>query len=700
MPSAGKHIVRLGLLFVTAVIFVGVGALTHGPWATMKAVVLMFTTWVMWAGLRALLNDSLDAALVTLCLVMVASFLPQPAMGLSLVFAIGVAMGGLLRGNEFQPKFSVGGAETPQWDGVAWLIWFSMVPLLGFMANGKFITHDIFHPLYELSIGHSYGLSMLHPPDLSYAGKGIRFHFLTTRLPVLFSELLDASLLEGVYFLAPAFLAVMAAVILTAFFKRHKDIRIPILVVFFCPWNGGPLNLVVNFTNVTQQFDTSYYVGMLVLIIASHYLITGEKTKLYVTGALLILVKASFFLILLGGIFLFYVRDRRYWEALVMTGALSVTLAALYALFLSGAHLHNHWMIFPNYIYRVLHDGRSAMTSLDWLQVISFAVFAPVWAVTVFLSFFSKAPWSTAMMAVSAVALSGLLGFTFLTEVTERNAEQFMRGSAFFGAVVVWNWWSAYTAELRPLFRRALTALMMAVVFVSAVRTLVWAPGYAIFTAMTPQAAARPFRTVITEDMARAYTKLGALPEGVTLFAKHYETPILKKSDNHPVTAFVRSAMSGRQMYNEEFMQKAVGMEPDYPQRFANVEYFYETMVIPSVQSRQYMKRPTFLEIDKRKEKARPFSAQSGLEAKGLRFFGLGKEWSWVNREYFVDFAIEDELAALRKTGDPQEWARTFLRKNRIRYIVLEHGDKPSPTLKAMTQPVVEQGSVTVLKLR
>ncbi len=358
---------NLILFAASAVIFIACATFTHGPDVLLKSFVALLAAGAVYYALRIGADDATDAVLWLLAALMGVSFLDNSYLLPACLCFLGVCLCVLAaRLHKFRvlayDDFSRALALDP-WDSLGWALWLLVVPLLGFVTHDGLVSHDSFHPVYEASIGHSYGPSIFHAMDLSYAGKPMRFHFLSTRLPIFLSHVLGVSLVDAVYFILPLLLCVITIIVVSDLLRENESLRTPVPALLFAPTACGFLELYTDFINLTVYMNASYHVGAILLIIACGYLIKERLLLLYATGALLILTKISFFFVLAGAILLWGFRLKRFRQTWLLLLALGVSAVVLYKLFLSGAHQHNHWLVFPNFVFRLWTLFRDACTS-------------------------------------------------------------------------------------------------------------------------------------------------------------------------------------------------------------------------------------------------------------------------------------------------------------------------------------------------
>jgi hypothetical protein len=205
---------------------------------TVTALIMLFLSFL--CGIYTLsmfTHNRIAASLLTLVIILILSFFPPyHAAVLSTLFLISSILILVIKKEIFktfiQQDFLV--LKTLSYaDIIMWEILFFAGASFGFWACNYFFTHDYIHPLYEASIGQSYhNYSILNTPDLSFYGKLLKCHFLSTNLPIYFSEIFNLPLFETIYFITPLFSLLMVFLVITAFFRKYPTLKIPLVVLF------------------------------------------------------------------------------------------------------------------------------------------------------------------------------------------------------------------------------------------------------------------------------------------------------------------------------------------------------------------------------------------------------------------------------------------------------------------------------------
>lgn len=691
---------RSALIFAPVVLSL-VSRLTHGPLQTVVLLVLAASGYLAFSGLRVLLRDVLSALLAFIAVVLVTSFLPaaaqKPVIAASLIVSAGLCLWrreALIQSlrEDFSLLASPGAASTIWfWTGMLVLVLFQ-----GVWGAGGFYALDGHHPVYELSNGQCYFFNLFSPPDLSFAGKHFRYHFLSTRLPFFVSRLTGLPLLDASYFILPVLVVVLAAVLVHILLRR-AGFRVPLLFLLFFPTLFlGPR---ASFDGLAQRLFPiipSYGLGLVLMILSLLFARAGRWKLFYAAAALLLVVKASFFLVLAGGIVVLSARSwdvRKLFQHGIILGVIFVVGTKVW---LSGAHGHNQWILFPAFWYDCVDTSRFSLgfpVLVKLFLATSFWCFC-VWPAVQIL----RKPSSNMLSILAAVSLVGNLGL-LVTEVTEDNSCQFAIAASIATVLVLWEWWRARWLEWSAPLRRVAVLSMFLLMGTTASNVLPpvaaqigrWQRGESSGVLSDGR-----WNQVYPRDVVDAYTWLGqnSAPEAVVFFGKHYEY-LSGQAHWWPDSSFIRSALSGRQMWIENFKYKGIGMEPDFPERFAKNLAFYSIFVLSSPRSRQGL--ALFPDPVFSKEAQPPLNEGPVVGKKVLYYLSLGKKWSWVNRFKDVHYGIRRSLEELSALRPGQDWAEGLIQSAEIDYVVLEQGDAPGEWLNARGKEVYRNSTVTIL---
>jgi len=663
----------------------GLSVFMHGIFYGLLSIVLLALFLFYYYGMRFFFKDSLIALFAVLVLLIFSSHFnyvefAMYALGILFIFLF------LYKRRDIKSMLIIDIGILRRInliDALFWVIFFGSIICLFYRGSFGIFAVDRFHPLYELSIGRSFQHSYFSPGDLSYAGKVIRFHFLSTKIPLYFSKIFGISLLESIYFIMPMFFAFVFFLLFNFFFAIFPTIRIPLWFLLFFP-GYCYCDRIDTFFFRAVLVSGSYFLGYILFILALYFVMSKKYGWFFIAASILILVKASFFLTLFGGeaLFLLLQRNFKYIAYLIFPLGLLFLLGTY--LFLSGAHGQNLWIICPSIFYY----WKCGIVSTFWF----------VWFVIVFLSmsfvFFSKIKENQLLLLLAATAISGILGTLLVTECTETNSFQFYVAAYFCVAIVFWHVFDwlikKFFSGIRFPFRSSLTLFILIPAC-----TMVYKP-FEVFSNVLRR---RIERRVFDADLVDAYLWFNkhTISNGIVLFGKQYEfaTVLTWMSE----VGFIRSALSGKQMYCEERMFKGIIMEPKYAFRFAQIVHFYKNFVVLSDNSKERLRVFCGSQSDEKPVLPLSQSVEDGrvFSHKMLHKLSFGKEWYGKNMMKRVVYECH---LYLKKFKNTQKWARDFLRQTNIGYIVLEYNDKPGHWLQTISEKVYENSSIMILKVK
>ncbi|MCG6154656.1 hypothetical protein [Rubinisphaera margarita] len=659
-------------LAVAILLSFAVGSCFHGVRVTLCVAVLLIAIYAVFRGIDSLVRDRITAFFLTTLTFLLVTFLPAD---LRIWVSLGLTLGCSVAAVRWPGDPTEGGPHDLPFgfrflDGAMWVILFVLVSLAGVSLPTGYLVHDSFHPLYELSIGHSYRTDLLNPPDLSYAGAELHFHFLSTQINSAISDLLQIPVLEAVYFATPACFCFLFLLLLDSFSGTYPTLRAPILIIWFLPlfWETGAH---FNLFDRSLLATPSYALAHLFLLGGVHFLQTRQRSAILLTSIVLLLTKASFFLVFFGAVFLLTCREFNR-KNLSLFIAIGISFALLYKLFLSGAHAHNHWFMFPYGLFVSFEN--EVLGSVPFLFLLS-----------LFAAYFFAVKPNDVRFPVAGVALSGFLGCFILTEATESNHTQFVVATSVASALVIWNVASHILVRRDRAIGICTIAMLLLLCGLSVVQAMRPAIGLAGRVALSRSGdlnANLPHDLIETYSWLREHTP----PDSIVLFGKHYE---------EWGTCMARSALSGRVMYIENTKYKGVGMLPTYGQRMAENIHFYASYVNLSPSSLERI--DAFYAEGFGTVSGTPFSKRRDIRGRIKYWLGFGKDWSWLSRVPQLEYEVREALENFETTD---LWLQQFLESSGTNFIVLENGDQPTKTLLSRTTAVYQTESTTILRTR
>jgi hypothetical protein len=642
-------------------------------------------------------------------------------------------------------------------DTIGWFFIFSFILFLGGYDSEGFFVYDTLHPTYSLSIGQSFSTSIIGAPDLSYAGKELRYNPLFEATPIFLSNILNIPLLSVVYFEEKFMLTILTFITVNSFFEQHLRIKVPILVLFFLPVYSLQFYFSETIFNRSIDFTLSYHISFLLIVIAIHLLIGRRYMLLTLVSIALLNIKAMYFVTLMGGLVLFFLRNKNYKQLFLLFTLAIPVVAIFHSLFLSGSANEALWLVFPQIIYE-------RIPSVFFGQEVNFEFnrWITLWISIVFLYVaiyeYIKNKADDTILILSSIALSGFLGIMLVTEVVTLSSRHFYNAAAFpmilvfyysfkkrylpnyrnstinIVLVIFYIAWSSLIVsyliepELNSLTLALFILLCLGLIFFliknlpnsrKFVEYFIWVMvAVTLVTKVVNNVVInrfiadifieKPIETIVnnkvkdkmfSDELLNGYLWLNKNTEAnsIVLFGSHYDLQ---------TKSFIRSAVSGRQMYLEGVKYKGLGMQENFPLKMANSIYFYETFVKLGGFSKRIMQKiksddyhfvePGFykrsLEIER----------DSSLKAKALHTLSFGKDWSWINMPSKINNRVNFYLSELRKMSeqDAKTWLKYFIVEYSIDYIVLESGDIPRDNLKLLTSVLYQDKGFSILKTK
>jgi hypothetical protein len=526
--------------------------------------------------------------------------------------------------------------------------------------EGGVAMFDWFHPMYELSNGRSFQSGLFNVSDLSYAGKALKFHFLGSQIPMLLSWLLGGGIVESVGGYIIAFYMCWF-VLLTYFLSKRVSIEVPFWVVFFFP--------LVGLKSLFVPPTPSVLLGGVMLMLSVLLLLDRKRWLSLVALGLLLLSKASFFLVLGGAVFLWDLRRRKLVRRLLWYVVLALVFIGLYWVFFKGAHGHIMWVHFPTTVLKYLQGDYGALSLL----------YLPFFAVFVWLYIRVSDDVRSLLVACS---LSGFLGITLIMEVTSGDHLQFLKAVGAAGVLSLVLFVKGVRLPERLRFiedKKTVVVMMMAIVF-------------------SVPITKRFVSFSLSPILNASYTKLDALEwlqtapgKGVVAFSPHYQVPISIVGSGRENgawfmrTSYERSALTTKQILVESVKWKGVSTMPDISNRVSDLLRLYIELVDLSEASK--LRMSVFFSDTFGETAVVPHS----------RSDNFGKEWSWINLQHKIAFEIKRGLEETPVVKFDE--ARELLNQYSIRYILLEDGDQPTQALYDLARVVYKNETHTILEV-
>lgn len=720
----GRYYVKLGLLFLTGIIFayylfkifkctrqsivfsltsclLVTSFLVQGWILTWDALALIGGTLIWYYAIQLFVGNKIESIFILLLIVLGLNNLPGSwnIQLLTIIISVVFSCFLILKNQEVLRKIKddyflfLG---QPSLDLVCWFILFLCTIFLGFQTKEGFCAIEG-HPVYELSIAQSYKNNFINAPDLSYSGKVVRYHFFATKIPFYFGTVFNnSSLLSMVFFLSKLFLLCLMFLLLnTAVFSK----KIPLMLLFFTPFLFSK-EIFASVFKLTVNLTLSFFLANILLPICIYFFIEKKHVYFFISTTLLLLVKGSFYIPLVTGVMLFFLRERAYKKMMIWGVGLGGSFILLYYLFLRESHVHNLWIMGPFIgIYSLLSRSTSSyLVVLNQLVLFCYCLWL----------YYKNDVNSKEEVLAASIVMAGILGAFCMVEVQEGNQYHFYTAIFIPLAIVLWN----FLQRIEQFFLRGKFKI----------RNVLLNGGWYFLFIFFCFNVNRPFLMGVSymknifrgddiaslkKDVEDAYTFLGRhqadlrLLKRVSLFGKHYEFDqnrfsfqFAGSSDN------IRSAISGVQTYNENIGGKGVLMQPDYVDRFINNVLFYKKFIQFSDCSRTKLEE-AIKDLEDNSVEALPLSKSTrewgGFRASILHTLSFGKEWFGQNRLDQIKYEIVQELKKRPKMTFSE--GLTFLKEAKIGYIILELEDQPTEYLRRFTTKIFNNAMITILKV-
>jgi|GEM_PF-4340783 len=577
------------------------------------------------------------------------------------------------------------------------------------LGYSHYYFKDEHHPIYELTIARAIDLRV-PPPELSYQGKALKFHFLSAFLTSLFYNHLNIDPLIVVYRVFPflgflLFIPLLIYLLILSGMGGSLFLVLAVFAVLFAypfivPLGGflsafaDPLNIFYSITSTPSYIMG--YLGFLALLIAVIETIQKKKYLSWlvcVLSAALFMSKGSFFIPLGLGVGIWSLRccwlEKSFRPILL---PFSMLLSVLpFAYFLIGAHSHNQWIITPDrLIWRGLPNWVPFANSVLRLPLMFFATPFSLYGFLSFV-FLGAFYWLWAkrkenifspIMVMVIIMLVGCSLPLFICEATEDNSRQFSFPCYILLWVIFFYWLSKFNLKR---YQKLVMAGLLFVAFFSEVL---------VFKMYEGPKISYDF------DLAQGlyFINRHSQSADVFLIGKHYEDPHWRERKfigEWENKSFFRTALAGRQTVIEDFKYRGIGMEKDYCQRSVeNFKFFY-------------------LLTERNKETLLGWKGKTGYqvatsaqeERANLPFvkpFWIGKRENWFSiRKSFVQCLQDNWQEVVNdniSSAESRQWLEKYLNKHQIRFILFERGEKPQEDLRDFLKlkKVFEKGKISV----
>ena len=505
----------------------------------------------------------------------------------------------------------------------------------------KTYVYDSMHPSYEHTLGNSFSRSIFNSPDLSFQGKNIQWHFLSTQLSRLV-RFIGFDFFKSVYLITPSILFILIYHLFNYFLREGSKFHFSAIFLFF---PMGDESIISRFI---LSFSPSFSVGLLLFIISYHYL----KHKKYITyffySSLLLLTKGTFYPVLMGYMFLKYLfasfKNKKSYFYIFLAKTFLFILT--YIIFYKDAHAYNHWYLI-GFFYDFLNANNLISTFL-FLGVLLF----------VFINYFNK---KRTLLNSDLIILSGFFGYLLLFESTEGGNGQFLvatypfiilsilKRDAFKNKFILFIWFFLFFNNNQPFktgmfnFLQKINHIGLTEVYLKSINL-----GFSFNNK--------------TKELYEKLNELTDKDNSLIWFPTFYE----KDSGLYwPKDGFLRSAIADRQFYLENMKYKGIIMEPDFARRVANSYSWYNHFIQPSDENKKKYNRTLYL-IERYKSEENNFkNKNNSRKHKIIYLLGFSKNLSWNNV-----FEIR-----LRELNNHLKKNLNIKLDDKITHIILENGD-------------------------
>jgi hypothetical protein len=562
---------------------------------------------------------------------------------------------------------------------------------------------DNYHPLYEFGIGRcvewSNWLSNCLPKDMAYLGGEVRYHFLATRLPFLFSYLARSDYFFSITSLVPVFFLFLFSVIADVFNTEMS-------------WAGSYekrfifLALVGIF--VVPSFGLGVALSLLTLVLLGKRKFFSAVMSLF----LLLLTKFTLFMVVFTawGIFFcwdVFVTKKIDLQSLIAVIATIVPGAFLYIKFLAGAHGHCLWVVLPWVLINPFRPHFLTQAAPFDLAEFIWIILQCVAGIGLLIYAYKKKQRLIALMG-ACFSVGILYRYFLLSEFVEGNNFQFTTLNGILLSVILFFLISdAGPFGSKLIFHQALKACCQRLLHICFKIGLTFKALWAfILGAIVPMKAALIFffmgmGNTIDMRSIKAWEFLESRKDEYgAVVGKHYEIRghYSHDSDLPGDRGFLASGFSGKQLFAEGYCSRGTMMNADYPERVAHILAFFRKFVVLSESSQESF-RLHFDSIEYLMLPAYPMSQSPSPMVRLLHKFSLGREWHRVNYEKKLYQEMQQILTKLMAIDEITYFIEYYKNFN-MAYLVLENGDKPQEELLKFVDILYKNDAAMVLFFR
>ncbi len=612
-----------------------------------------------------------------------------------------------------------------------------------FTEEGIYV-HDPRHPTTELSFAQS--LETMFPVEyLSYQGIEFKYHFGYGILAYQLANDFKIDPLRLVYLLFPGLMVIVLLFLLDEFSRKFAGQKKSVLfcaIVLFSTLSF-PIQTIIELVNrffglslsapsnpffiFAQLIKMGSFALAIVMVVLLLLLIEREKRHYFLETVLLTglaMTKITFFIVCALAYFtfsLFRLAQNRQLKEFIVRNLMLVPGTAYFLIFVTGAHAHNLWIIFPGSLnIDSLTLNSSRLLSNAFLSLLSALFFFVgigifyLWPAFKELKgrFLQKAREnSPTLLVLLIIFFSCLLGLG-LVEVTESNHKQFLMPGYVLLTLVSWRliFTRFFSREpgksLKPdkvlskkpgkKLNKIIAVFLLCLVLVNFFFLVFF---YAFPTYKLPYDYEKSGNSPLallkiglvhsfknpgsqlplavdcrySYDLIEAMKILAEQPRGIFLFnalhqsCENYPTSTWEEIVLSKNGGFIRTAVSGQPTLVESYKFKGVLIEEDYcPRLYENLLFYWLV---------------TGKEDDFKKLEIvfSPSAIPGYQEFSYYPYFRLfSRENFYTHNQKFTE-CITERIRESRAENLGVPFLKDYLQRNALSYLLFERGEKPLP---------------------
>lgn len=573
-----------------------------------------------------------------------------------------------------------------------------------YTKDGLYIR-DATHPQYELSIANSLDYPAFPPPDLSYQGKITKYHF---GYPIMVYQLrnMGVDALGLVYLLIPSFLLFIFILFLVEASKVVKKNRLRVLFILAILFSSLsiPFNKVFTILNdvaglylpksmepplILREVSYMGSYGFAFLLTLSLFFLL-KKRNLVLEGIILTglaFTKATFFMAIAPayGLMLFIEFLQKKDLKKFMTRVLVVIPGVvLFLVFILGTHQHNLWTIFPGSL-NISSTGLNprllvinAIISF-FIQFILFVGIGVFYLKRKILEVWSKRKIFVVKdehYCLAIILISYALGI-FISEIADGNNIQFFFPGYIFLSLFTYEYIIKRMKKVIPFIVLLVlinSAIFIGIMYIGSEANKSYELDYTrnplitniklttirgVLNLIQVPMTSKSQGVFYPQELIDGLAFLSKAEKGTVLFSRLYETDYNKGITLWSPHGFIHTSLSGQQALVEQHGTKGIMAEKGYNERSLENLYFY------------------LIVTGRNASEIRGLFKSDGHSYEELSYYNYLKLFSKDNyftyNSGFFNFIYKN----LKDVPDGTDWAKNYLTKNSIKYVIFERGEKP-----------------------